>query len=114
MADPFTKIGLFAICDQAPTGGDLTAAIEHSTDGMNWCQKSATPEINGAAITMNQVTALYGGEVYPTAHSLEYVRVRLSVASGRGVRVRLYASVRDRVTGRYAACGCPGERSEPR
>src|SRR4051812_22677603 len=103
------QIGLFAVCDQAAIGGAFTAAIEHSTDGRNWSPKSATPEINGVTIGANQATPVYGGEGYPTSHSLEFVRVRLSVALGRGARVRLYAAVRDRTTGRYASCGCAGD-----
>jgi hypothetical protein len=110
------QMGLQAVVERG-AGGAFTAAIEHSGDGIAWSQKNASPEIDAAPLLVGQPTALYGGEAYPSAPSLEHVRIRIQVtpprAGGRPhvvpTRVRLHAVLRERGKGRYSTCGSCGE-----
>ena len=110
------QMGLQAIVDRG-AGGSLTAAIEHSGDGIAWTQKNPSPEIDAAPILVGRPTSVYGGEAYPPRPSLTHVRIRIVVtprhAGGRSsvvpTRVRLHAVLRERGKGRYATCVCTGE-----
>lgn len=106
------QLGFHAVLDNAVTAGQLTVAIEHSTDGINWAQKNATPEINSVSILTSDTTSIYGGEAYPTLQSLEFVRLRIAIANGRGANLRLYATLRDRGKGSFVGCACHGDEHE--
>lgn len=102
------QLGLFSVVDNAMAAGQLTVAIEHSTDGINWTQKSATPVINSVGISSPGTTSVYAGELYPVPQSLEFVRLRISILNNRGAHMRLYATLRDRGKGSFTGCGCDG------
>lgn len=100
------QIGLHAVLDNAGAACSVTVAIEHSTDGMNWSQKNTTAEISAVAVSTSSVTSVYGGETFPALQSLEFVRLQITITNGRGVHLKLYASVRDRTKGGFSVCEC--------
>lgn len=100
------QLGLHAVLDNAVTAAQLTIAIEHSTDGINWAPKSSTPEINSVSVVTLDTTSVYAGEPHPAPQSLEFVRLRITIVNNRGVNLRLYATLRDRGKGAFVGCGC--------
>lgn len=105
------QLGLHAVVDNVTLRGELAVAIEHSTDGINWTQKSATPEIS--SFTYAVASSMYAGEAYPARQSLEYVRLQILLKAGREVGLRVYATLRDRGKGPFPGCGCHGDEAGP-
>jgi hypothetical protein len=68
--------------------------------------------INSIGVLTTGTASIYGGELYPTLQSLEFVRVRISIVSGRGVNLRLYATLRDRGKGSFVGCACHDDEAE--
>src|SRR5262249_51082315 len=74
----------------------LTLSIEHSTDGLSWVTRSATPEINNVTLSTSSFTVLTASDA-GTKPRLALTRFKL-VLTGAGApasgRVRLYVTAR--------------------
>jgi len=98
------QLGLQAIFMSSATSGNCTinVNIEHSADGRNWLNKNTSPELSGMIILTPGVGewSVVGGESWPPSPRLRFIRLAISVTTGRvsppAVRLRILATARSR------------------
>jgi len=90
----YDKIAIQAIVDQVTTAGTITVRVQHSADGINWTDKNATAEINGASISANATNKAFGSDAGATP-TLGQVRLSIALTTTVQAHVKLWVTLRD-------------------